>query len=109
MKYIPFKHGICQGLIVLLFTALFSHVTANTIPWETGESRGEDLLIQLVTFGPGDVITTYFGHTALVVHDKRLDIARLITHTYAFEDALTAYEHLARRDTDALMVLLEYA
>ncbi len=61
----------------MLFTALFSHVTAATIPWETGESRGEDLLIQLVTFGPGDVITTYFGHTAIIVHDKRLDIARL--------------------------------
>lgn len=43
------------------------------------------------------------------IEKKRLAITPLITHTYAFKDALKAYTHLAQGDTDALMVLLDYA
>ncbi|MDF1565446.1 MAG: DUF4105 domain-containing protein [Deltaproteobacteria bacterium] len=41
-------------------------------PWGTGESRGEDLKISLVTFGDGDTIPEWFGHTGLLVQDTRL-------------------------------------
>jgi hypothetical protein len=34
------------------------------------ESRGEDLTVQLVTFGAGDAIHQYFGHNAMVVTDR---------------------------------------
>lgn len=46
-------------------------------PWETGESRASDIVIRLATFGPGDEIVQYFGHTALEVTDTRLRVSRL--------------------------------
>lgn len=49
-------------------------------PWATGESRPEDLVISLVTFGPGDDIPSWFGHGSLVVTDRRLDQERLYNY-----------------------------
>ncbi len=49
-------------------------------PWGTGQSRGEDLDIYLVTFGPGDQVISWFGHTALVVEDARLKQRRLYNY-----------------------------
>ncbi len=46
-------------------------------PWMTGESHGDDLLVSLVTFSPGDDLTEWWGHTAVVVEDRRLGHARL--------------------------------
>lgn len=46
-------------------------------PWLTGESRPEDLEIALVTMGPGDSLTEWWGHTAPVVRDRRLRHERL--------------------------------
>lgn len=46
-------------------------------PWLTGESRPEDLTISLATFGPGDEVHQYFGHTALEVRDRRLGTSAL--------------------------------
>jgi len=37
-------------------------------PW--GASRPEDLVIKLITFGPGDDVFNYFGHNAMVVEDR---------------------------------------
>ena len=37
----------------------------NTYP------RGEDLEIKLVTIGPGDDVPSWWGHTALIVEDRR--------------------------------------
>lgn len=49
-------------------------------PWGVGQSRGEDLDIYLVTFGPGPEIISWFGHTALVVEDRRLGQKRLYNY-----------------------------
>ncbi|MBI1944859.1 MAG: DUF4105 domain-containing protein [Deltaproteobacteria bacterium] len=38
-------------------------------PWATGESRGDDLRITLITFGPGSDVASLFGHSALYVED----------------------------------------
>lgn len=46
-------------------------------PWMTGESRAEDLAVSLVTFGPGDSVTEWWGHTALAVEDRRVGHGRL--------------------------------
>lgn len=43
----------------------------------TGESQPADLSISLVTFSPGDSLPEWWGHTSLVVEDKRLNHARL--------------------------------
>lgn len=55
-------------------------------PWGTGESKGSDLEVDLVTFGTGDDITEWFGHSALVVDDKRLHQSRLYNYgEFAFD------------------------
>ncbi len=50
---------------------------AGEPPWAQGVSRAEDLEIELVTFGPGSDVMSYFGHDALVVRDKRFRTSRL--------------------------------
>lgn len=49
-------------------------------PWANDQSRGEDLDIELLTFGVGDDIPSWFGHTALAVRDRRLGVARLYNY-----------------------------
>ncbi len=64
-----------RRLLVLVFTVLvFGAATpayaGNPAPWaEGGPSKGEDLHIYLLTFGVGDDIASWFGHTALMVRD----------------------------------------
>lgn len=50
-------------------------------PWAPdGPSRGEDLEISMATFGPGDDLPSWWGHSALWVKDTRLDEARLYNY-----------------------------
>lgn len=49
-------------------------------PWGTGESRGEDLAVYLVTFSPGSDIPSWWGHGSLVVEDQRLGQSRLYNY-----------------------------
>jgi hypothetical protein len=44
-------------------------------PW--AQTRPEDLVIKLVTFGPGDSIHNYFGHNGMIVLDKSTGQQRL--------------------------------
>lgn len=46
-------------------------------PWMTGQSQPEDLSVALVTFSPGDSLVEWWGHTSLVVEDRRLQQGRL--------------------------------
>ncbi len=46
-------------------------------PWMDGRSDPADLQIRVVTFGPGDTLTEWWGHTSLVVTDQRLRDERL--------------------------------
>lgn len=73
-------------LKILIYLALSATLAYGNVPWAEGRSRGEDLQIKLVTFSPGDDITTYFGHTALVVQDARRDTSRYYNFgLFAFE------------------------
>ncbi|MBM4378884.1 MAG: DUF4105 domain-containing protein, partial [Deltaproteobacteria bacterium] len=49
-------------------------------PWADGRSAPEDLQVSLATFGPGDDVPSWFGHTALVVEDRRLKEERLYNY-----------------------------
>jgi hypothetical protein len=72
----------------LLFT---SQASASQPPWATGQSQPEDIEIKLVTFSPGDEIVAWFGHTALVVEDTRLDRTRLYNYgMFSFGDGMLA-------------------
>jgi hypothetical protein len=62
---------------------------ASATPWGTGASRGEDLAVTLVTFGPGDDLTEWFGHSALIVEDTKLHVARIYNYGEFDFDATT--------------------
>ncbi|QRO01128.1 DUF4105 domain-containing protein [Archangium violaceum] len=58
-------------------------------PWGTGESRGEDLSIYLVTFGPGDDVASWWGHGSLVVEDHKAQQARLYNYgMFSFDQTM---------------------
>ncbi len=66
----------------MLFTAA---MTLLALPPEAawapgGRSQPEDLVISVVTFGPADDLPSLWGHTALVVVDKRLELGRLYNY-----------------------------
>lgn len=66
-------------------------VLSQSVPWGTGESRGEDLSVTLATFGPGDDLPSWWGHSAMVVVDSRLRQARL--YNYGMFDFSTGFVH----------------
>ena len=58
-------------------------------PWATGQSDPDDLQIKLVTFGVGDRIVEWFGHTALVVIDEEHDHGRLYNYgMFSFDSTM---------------------
>ncbi|RVU42535.1 DUF4105 domain-containing protein [Lujinxingia sediminis] len=62
---------------------------AYNTPWGKGLSRPEDLVISLATFSPGDQIPQWFGHTALVVEDRRFNTSRLYNYgMFSFGDGM---------------------
>jgi hypothetical protein len=64
---------ILIGLVVLFYT--FSSAQ-DTLTENTGSSRGDSLVIKLATIGPGDGLTSWWGHTAVIVEDKTFDVSR---------------------------------
>lgn len=75
--------------VVCVAAMLSAQADASQPPWATGDSRPEDLRVSLVTFGPGDRIVEWFGHTALVVEDARLGRARLYNYgMFSFDAAM---------------------
>jgi len=66
-----------------------SSAQAYNTPWGQGKSRPEDLVISLATFSPGDQIPQWFGHTALVVEDRRYNTSRLYNYgMFSFGDGM---------------------
>src|SRR5688572_25748546 len=62
---------------------------ASPPPWATGESRGEDLTLSLVTFGRGDEVISWFGHGAIAVEDKGRKHGRLYNYgMFSFDDKM---------------------
>jgi len=58
----------------------------GSAPWATGVSDPKDLTVKLVTIGPADAIYTWWGHSALIVEDTRLQTARFYNYgLFSFE------------------------
>ncbi len=67
-------------------------LSISQAPWAPGgTSRAEDLVVSVVTFGPGDDLPSWWGHTALVIEDRRLQHARL--YNYGMFDFSTGFVH----------------
>ena len=43
-------------------------------------SRGDSLVIKLATIGPGDDLTSWWGHTAVIVEDKTFNVSRFYNY-----------------------------
>jgi hypothetical protein len=62
---------------------------ASLPPWGTGQSQGEDLVIALVTFSPGDDVASWWGHGSLVVQDRKLNHQRLYNYgMFSFDSTM---------------------
>ncbi len=62
------------------FSGLTATAEAHQTPWGQGESQPQDLVISLATFSPGDEIPQWFGHTGVIVEDRRRNISRLYNY-----------------------------
>jgi hypothetical protein len=49
-------------------------------PWMLGNSKAEDLQIKLVTIGPGNELTSWWGHNAIIVEDIHLQVAKFYNY-----------------------------
>ncbi|QRK05345.1 DUF4105 domain-containing protein [Archangium violaceum] len=84
-------------LLGLLLMAATPARAQEMPPWGTGESRGEDLSIYLVTFGPGDDVASWWGHGSLVVEDHRLRQSRLYNYgMFSFDERMLARYAMGR-------------
>ncbi|HYH98962.1 DUF4105 domain-containing protein [Hyalangium sp.] len=84
----PRSAPLIACLLGLLLVAAPAHA-APPAPWGTGESKGEDLAISLVTFSPGDDVASWWGHGSLVVEDRRLGAARLYNYgMFSFDSTM---------------------
>lgn len=60
-------------------------------PWsaERDISNPEDLEVTFVTFSPGATVPTWFGHSAIVIEDRRLGVSRLYNYgMFSFDGTL---------------------
>ena len=75
--------------VLLICIILVLHVNSNaqiSQKQNTENSRGDSLVIKLVTIGPGDDLTSWWGHTAVIVEDKLFDISRFYNYgLFSFE------------------------
>ncbi|TFG94066.1 MAG: DUF4105 domain-containing protein, partial [Calditrichales bacterium] len=72
--------------ICIFFVLLCASAYSN--PADTTRfSRGDDFEIKLVTIGPGDDLTSWWGHTAVIVEDKRMDASLFYNYgLFSFEE-----------------------
>ncbi len=76
-------------LLLVIFILLPFLLPAAQPPWGTGLSRGQDLNIKLVTFGIGNDIPSYWGHTALIVEDEYYHQAKIYNYgLFSFGDGM---------------------
>ncbi|MGD9900594.1 MAG: DUF4105 domain-containing protein [Calditrichaceae bacterium] len=76
---------------VLTLIFLLNIKVSAAVPWEDGRSRGADLEIMLVTFGPGDEVNNWWGHTTIVVTDSVLKVSKIYNFgLFSFDDDMLA-------------------
>lgn len=65
---------------VALILGVATEAEAYSSPWGTGISEPEDLVISIATFSPGDSVESWFGHSGIIVEDRRHNIGRLYNY-----------------------------
>ncbi len=90
---------LLDGLLTLLrrLVALLVVGAASAQAAEPVVESGDDLVVMLVTFSPGDDVTSWFGHSALVVENRKTRDARLYNYgEFSFDDTLLVRYALGR-------------
>jgi hypothetical protein len=72
----PAKH-FPKIMLLLCIRLLWSQ---PTVPWATGQSLPQHLEIKLVTIGPGEDLTSWWGHNALIIQDTVLNVSRFYNY-----------------------------
>jgi hypothetical protein len=73
----PRSAAVVLGAVIGLVFGVSQARAQYAEPRAWAQSRPEDLMIKLVTFGPGDDVFNYFGHNAMIVEDRAQHAARL--------------------------------
>ena len=88
------SRSLCVAALLLLST---SASAANDPPWLTGQSRGEDLVIKLVTFSPGAPSFSYVVKRRLhAVHTRRRRNPSAVTRVSVTLESPPQYGHCTR-------------
>ena len=77
-----------QILTFISFILFIHQISSAQVPPENNStgSRGDDLEIKLVTIGPGDDLTSWWGHTAIIVEDHKFNVSRFYNYgLFSFE------------------------
>jgi hypothetical protein len=73
-------------LATVLMIVNLAMLSAKQASWVTGASNPGDLVVQLVTIEPGDELYTWWGHSAIIVTDTRLNESRFYNYgLFSFE------------------------
>ncbi len=77
------KNIIKIFIIILIFSSVCIYSQDNQLP----DSIDKDLTIKLVTIGPGADLTSWWGHTAIIVDDKKNGISKFYNFgLFSFEE-----------------------
>ena len=76
MRFVPFIHRFVFIVAISCVAAFSCFLTIAHAgiqpPWEAGLSKGEDLDVEIYTFGPGPSLEEWWGHIGLKFRDNRL-------------------------------------
>ena len=71
---------------ILIFTLYSSSDAQVNDQKKSAGARGDSIVVKLVTIGPGDELTSWWGHTAVIVEDKTFDVSRFYNYgLFSFE------------------------
>jgi hypothetical protein len=82
--------GIWLAVAALGLTLAASTADAQVgpAPWAGGGVPGEDLTVKLVTFGVGDAVPSFFGHSGIVIEHEQSGRSRLYNYgMFSFDGA----------------------
>ncbi len=83
--------------IFMLILSFSSFLFASPMPWGKGESKAQNLRFLLATFGPGDDIPSYWGHTALIIEDTLLNQSAIYNFgLYSFDEDMIRHFIMGR-------------
>lgn len=71
----------CLFVLVSVFIIFLSpNISEAAVPWANGKSAGQDLEVSIITYSHSEEIASWFGHTSILVKDKKYKIGRVYNY-----------------------------